>query len=213
MNKHHEFVDLTHVKRPKGGNMLIQEYNARQAIIESKQPIKEFKLNHSFPGIVFNGISYHLLYSKIHIAKCRRLWLVDRPINVLYRVNSNGVDRIEKILNWQKLNPNTKADVQLITYDTRKDTSIKFFDEDYLNNMAKSKFAIIPDGLNRQGDYMVWTYRFIDAVLCGAIPIVESTCNLYDGFKYYYVNDELPKYDPEIKNHNIKHLISKLTIR
>src|SRR5690606_5997920 len=106
-----------------------------------------------------------------------------------------------------------KADVQLITYDTRKDTSIKFFDEDYLNNMAKSKFAIIPDGLNRQGDYMVWTYRFIDAVLCGAIPIIESTCSLYDGFKYYYMNDKLTQYDPEIKNHNIKHLTSKLTIR
>lgn len=213
MNKHLKYVDLKNIKRNSGSNMLIQEYNARQAIEESGQEVVEFKLNHSLPNIVFNGQEYELLYSNKHIDRCAKLWNEKRPINVLYRVNSNGVERIVKALSWQVKNPQTKLDVQIITYDTRKDVSIKFFDDDYLSSLSKSKFYLVPDALNRQGDYMVWTYRFIDAVFCGAIPVVETPCELYDGFEYFLMSDTLPEYDPQIPIRNLKMARKKFTIQ
>ena len=33
------------------------------------------------------------------------------------------------------------------------------------------------------GDF-VWSYRFFEATLCGAIPIIEQFCPAYEGFRY-----------------------------
>jgi hypothetical protein len=55
----------------------------------------------------------------------------------------------------------------------------KAWDEDYFQLLADSAFVLCPSG-----DY-VWTYRFFEAVMCGAIPIVEQSCDAYAGFHYY----------------------------
>lgn len=59
----------------------------------------------------------------------------------------------------------------------------KVWDEAYYDLLATSQFALCPDG-----DF-VWTYRFFEAVLCGAIPVVENSCALYEGFTFYSLSE------------------------
>lgn len=64
----------------------------------------------------------------------------------------------------------------------------KSWHDDYFNQMSNAKFVLCPDG-----DF-VWTYRFLEAILCGAIPIVENETEMYDGFHYYMMSDQQNTY-------------------
>lgn len=74
--------------------------------------------------------------------------------------------------------------------------------------MAKSQFVVCPNGT------FVWTYRFFEAALCGAIPIVEDTCDLYEGFVFYRMSDPVAKliWTHEIAEHNFRQAERLLTI-
>lgn len=61
----------------------------------------------------------------------------------------------------------------------------KTWDPSYFQLLASSKFVLCPDGR------YVWTYRFFEAAMCGAIPIVQNECSLYDGYRYYTMDDAL----------------------
>ena len=55
----------------------------------------------------------------------------------------------------------------------------KAWDPLYAELLGSSQFALCPNGT------FVWTYRFFEAVMAGAIPIVEQHCSLYEGFIYH----------------------------
>lgn len=85
---------------------------------------------------------------------------------------------------------------------------IKTWDQDYYDFLLKSKFVLCPSG-----DF-VWTYRFYEAIMCGAIPVVQESCDAYNGFKFYLMeegNKDL-QYDLKMVNHNFELLIERLTI-
>ena len=54
----------------------------------------------------------------------------------------------------------------------------------------------------------------LEAVLCGAIPIVQNTCNLYDGFEYFSMKDPLKSiiYSEEIAERNFHKAQQMLTV-
>jgi len=85
----------------------------------------------------------------------------------------------------------------------------KSWDDDYFNHMANSKFVLCPNG-----DF-VWTYRFFEAIMCGAIPIVESETEIYNGFHYYKMSDPIDKYTLNEKHidENYKLALNILTIK
>jgi hypothetical protein len=58
----------------------------------------------------------------------------------------------------------------------------RIYDTTYFNQMAKTKFVLCPDG-----DF-TWTYRFFEAILCGAIPIIQNYCELYEGYFHLRVH-------------------------
>ena len=62
---------------------------------------------------------------------------------------------------------------------------MKAWDTKYARLLGSSRFALCPNG-----DF-VWTYRFFEAAAAGAIPIVESHCEMYEGFSYYTMNDSI----------------------
>lgn len=62
----------------------------------------------------------------------------------------------------------------------------KYFDPEYFLQVANSRYTLCPNG-----DF-TWTYRFFEATLCGSIPIVESSCPCYDGFRYICMDDPIP---------------------
>lgn len=59
----------------------------------------------------------------------------------------------------------------------------KAWDDAYFRFMANSEFVLCPSGNS------IWSYRFFEAILCGAIPIIEESCPEYEGFKYYEMKD------------------------
>ncbi len=84
----------------------------------------------------------------------------------------------------------------------------KSWDNNYYNILLKSKFVLCPSG-----DF-IWSYRFFESILCGAIPIVENHCKAYEGFRYYTFNNNLNEliYSDEIINHNLDLCLKKITI-
>lgn len=84
----------------------------------------------------------------------------------------------------------------------------KAWDDQYYDQMANSKFVLCPNG-----DF-VWTYRFFEAILCGAIPIIEGEAEIYNGFHYFKLSDSLNnmEYNEEIARMNFEHARNFLTI-
>jgi hypothetical protein len=63
-----------------------------------------------------------------------------------------------------------------------RDFPLKAWDDEYFRTMARAKFVLCP-----HGDY-AWTYRFFEATMCGAIPLVEERCALYESFRFRDIN-------------------------
>jgi hypothetical protein len=84
----------------------------------------------------------------------------------------------------------------------------KAWDQTYYDEMLRSRFVLCPNG-----DY-VWTYRFFEAAMCGAIPVVEDSCPAYDEFRYLRLSDALADFswDAEIAEHNFALCRRRLTL-
>lgn len=73
---------------------------------------------------------------------------------------------------------------------------VKAWDDEYYSFLLQSAFVLCPSG-----DY-VWTYRFFEAIMCGAIPIVEEVCDAYEGFLFYKMSDSDFSVNPQWVTHN-----------
>jgi hypothetical protein len=84
----------------------------------------------------------------------------------------------------------------------------KVWDDAYFRHLANSKFVLCP-----AGDY-VWTYRFFEAAMCGAIPIVEESCDSYRDFKFFRMDQpiEALSWSPDIAEHNFSTCRQYLTV-
>ncbi|MBF9239931.1 exostosin family protein [Hymenobacter sp. BT683] len=84
----------------------------------------------------------------------------------------------------------------------------KSWDEGYYKELAESAFVLCPSG-----DY-VWSYRFFEAILCGAIPIIEENCAAYEGFKFFYMHDMLKdtSYSRADAEYNYQLCLKRITI-
>jgi len=66
-----------------------------------------------------------------------------------------------------------------------------WFDENYFTTMARSKFVLCPAG------DAPWSMRFLEAIMCRALPVVESPEHTYRseqeallGYKFYLSNEQ-----------------------
>lgn len=84
----------------------------------------------------------------------------------------------------------------------------KCWDDSYHDAMAHSRFVLCPNG-----DF-VWTYRFFEAVLCGAIPIVQAGHPAYAGFHYLSMDERLDRsaWQAEVVDHNFDLAAERLTV-
>lgn len=85
-----------------------------------------------------------------------------------------------------------------------------FFDATYYQEMANSRFTLCP-----AGDFR-WTYRFLEAVMCRSIPIIESGANhpMFDGFVFFetdQLTDQLPVSSEKDIQHNYRLFLSRHT--
>ncbi len=75
---------------------------------------------------------------------------------------------------------------------------MKAWDDEYYQLLGKSQFALCPSG-----DF-VWTYRVFEAALCGAIPVVQRTCDAYGELVFYSLDDDASSlvWDIDVAEHN-----------
>jgi hypothetical protein len=72
--------------------------------------------------------------------------------------------------------------LHIVSSKRGREFPIKAWDDEYFRTMARAKFVLCP-----RGDYP-WTYRFFEAAMCGAIPLVEERCALYANFRCRDIN-------------------------
>jgi hypothetical protein len=68
------------------------------------------------------------------------------------------------------------------------------YDYSYYDRMMSSRFALAPDG-----DF-AWTYRFLEAIMCGAIPIIPNRTEPEEqelGYEYCYDKQPCPFFTNE----------------
>lgn len=83
---------------------------------------------------------------------------------------------------------------------------VKGFDEEYFRVLLRSKFVLCSSG------DQIWSYRFFEAVLCGAIPAFEETCPAYEGFEYLTMSNEQFVWSSAIADHNYALCVERLTV-
>lgn len=84
----------------------------------------------------------------------------------------------------------------------------KAWHSEYFNVLANSQFVLCPNG-----DY-VWSYRFYESALCGAIPIVEESCDAYSDFICYSMEDRFDSlaWDPATAAHNFRVCMDRISV-
>jgi hypothetical protein len=84
----------------------------------------------------------------------------------------------------------------------------KAWDDEYFQMLADSEHVLCPSG-----DYQ-WSYRFFEACLCGAVPIVEEASPLYDGFRYRLMTDprDAAPWSIADAEHNYRTCAARITV-
>jgi hypothetical protein len=85
---------------------------------------------------------------------------------------------------------------------------MKAWDDDYCRAMTRAQFVLCPSG-----DF-VWTYRFFEAAMCGAIPVIESECPAYAGFQFFTMRQQgmQLRWTEAMAEHNLGLCLERLTI-
>lgn len=85
---------------------------------------------------------------------------------------------------------------------------IKSWDEKYWEMLSRSRFVLCPSG------DCIWSYRFFESILCGAMPIVETPCEAYEGFVYKTMDEPYvdTKWNREVAEHNFNLCFERITV-
>lgn len=115
---------------------------------------------------------------------------------------------ITSVVNFFNNSINKKSLFYLDASSRGREFPSKSFDLNYFNILLRSKFVLCP-----AGDFE-WTYRFYEAVLCGAIPVIEKHSKAYEGYIFRYFNDDINSFQwsEAIALHNYELCISQITV-
>jgi hypothetical protein len=159
---------------------------------------------HKTPETKFNGQVKPLIFPKSLIEFCEKEWVDDRLDKVLF--TGLLTKKRENIIN--RFNSLKLKELIYKNQNNGRVFPVKSFDKNYFTEMSTYNFVFCPDG-----DF-IWTYRFFESIMCGSIPIVENECDIFKGFKYYKVDDDLTKitYNMNWVLDNLEHLKTNFTI-
>ncbi len=168
-------------------------------------------IDHETPSTALGAIVRPLIFPRAVVEHCRTLWPAARAHRYSFaglvtesrrallegwidgrspaapvasgRTNLGGFVRRQWI-RWRGSDrPRHIGDVTVWSSERGRRFPTKAWDEEYFQMLADSEFVLCPSG-----DY-VWSYRFFEACLCGAIPIVEQASPVYDAFRYRLMTD------------------------
>jgi hypothetical protein len=160
-------------------------------------------IDHEAPATIIGAVARPLIFPKGIADRCRELWPATRPHRYSFAglLTDNRQALLERwidgnagpvpvpthlggfvrrqVIRWRGADQQRRVgDVTVWWSERGRRFPIKAWDEDYFRMLAASEAVLCPNG-----DF-VWSYRFFEACLCGALPIVEEASPLYDGFRY-----------------------------
>jgi hypothetical protein len=83
----------------------------------------------------------------------------------------------------------------------------------YYDLLLRSKFVLCPSG-DFKHNGVAWTYRFFEAAICGAIPVIEESCAAYEGYRVRFMSEPIGSLDwsREDAEHNVALARERLTL-
>lgn len=174
----------------KKENMKLQEIRAYQALEELGK--KELvRIDHKKPETKIGETIYTLVFPKFMLD-----YNEPKVIEKLF---------VGKITPQRRVFLNNFPEGKIIHSKRGRNPKTKNRDERYFKLMSSAKLVLCPNG-----DY-VWTYRFFEAIIFRAIPIIEEECDIYDGYKFYKLGENF-KYNTNWVNHNLNKLKKEMTL-
>lgn len=193
---------------------------------------------HEEPQTTIGSLSRHLIFPSEVSRRCRSIWNKERTIPYSFQglitrkrkalisswveknisnkhkisdTNSWIQNLRRKVLSKAGLDYTVKkkmGDLLLWSSDKGRSFPGKTWDKEYFEILSNSRYVLCPSG-----DY-TWSYRFFEAILCGAIPIVEEVCEAYEGFKFFLFKDSIEELEctQEYVEHNYELCTTRLTI-
>lgn len=168
------------------------------------------RIDHETPSTALGRLERTLIFPRAIVEHCRTLWPATRAhrysfaglltdnrralleawiagrdgSQALVAKSTLGEFMRRQLIRWRGADRQRRiGDVTVWSSERGRRFPTKAWDEDYFRMLADSAAVLCPSG-----DY-VWSYRFFEACLCGAMPIVEQTSPLYDGFRYRLMTD------------------------
>lgn len=141
-------------------------------------------VNHETPSVTYKGKTRPLVFPRGLIRA------EQKDIDYFFQGTIQGREG-----DWDNF-PNAT----IIESGAGRDFPTKAYDPDYFDKMARTKFALVPNGVS-----FPWSYRFFEAVLSGAVPLVEEPLPLYDGYKFFIIGQP-----HEFKQDYIQHNLDKI---
>lgn len=196
-------------------------------------------ISHAEPVTSIRGISRPLIFPHAITEYCRSLWSKKREFRYSFqglitrkrqslieswiRENLKGerlrlsdhtslVSRLQRrILSRMgivRIEKKRIGELVLWSSDRGRRFPVKAWDENFFRNLANSQFVLCPSG-----DH-IWSYRFFESILCGAIPIVEADCAAYKGFRFFHFDDRAEdlKWSIEDADYNYGLCTEKVTV-
>jgi hypothetical protein len=168
-------------------------------------------LVHEQPTTAIGRLERPLIFPRAIVDHCRALWPATRPFRYSFAGLLTGQRRAllagwldrrgaapsgfgrergvgelvrRQLLRWRGHEPARHiGDLTVWSSERGRRFPMKAWDSGYFQLLARSERVLCPSG-----DYR-WSYRFFEATLCGALPIVEEASPLYDGFRYRLMSD------------------------
>lgn len=213
-----------------------------QVGIEEVPILNSVKFNHTHPSSQIGYLKRTLIFPQASFDYCRKLWSDKRKIKICFaglvtekRKNTLDkwfknnfpnfcfklptqqrfvirlVNKLFRQFNLPTLSSTYKTELNGVVFwssNRGRVFPVKAWDEEYFRLLANSQFVLCPSG-----DY-IWTYRFFESIMCGAIPIIEEYCPAYEGFRFFTMNDSIKslKWSEEDVNYNFQLCFERLTV-
>lgn len=184
---------------------------------ERETRLKELPISfsHQKPEIRVEHICMPLVFPLVMVNFCEKN---HTNINRKFVFSGLKTDKRKRCLeNWLANVYGSKVEIK--EYFAAKEVDIRFssngrkfpikaWDQEYYDELLTNQFILCPDG-----DF-IWTYRFFEAIMCGAIPVIENICDRYTNFKYYDMKTPLEEmvYDKGMVKHNFEYFKDNYTL-
>lgn len=176
---------------------------------------KDISFEHQAPKVCVNAQEKTLVFPKQMLDLCFSKW--GKREKITFSGYQTDI-RVKALTTWLKevngVSVNlsdggySQDKIDIVWSNTGRQMPQKSWDEAYYNELLNSGFVLCPDG-----DF-IWTYRFFEAIICGAIPIIENMCSHYEGYFFYDMKTPMDQliYNRDKALENLNHLIRTMTL-